>query len=76
MNLHYAHIRLRVVSEEHLRICKFLAFVSIVRTTINLSSVLCAYREVVWDVYAVVHQLCLEVLVKELEVDTFFKWLL
>ena len=73
MNLYYAHLRLWVVAKENLRIGELLALVRILWTTIYLSAILCAYCEVIGYVDAVVHQFGLEVLVEQLEVDTFLQ---
>ena len=59
VNLHDTHLRLRVVSEEHLRIAVLLALVAKVWAAVHLSSILRCHREVIRDVDAVVHHLCL-----------------
>ena len=71
--LHDTHFRLWVVAEENLRIGKLLAFVRIFGTAVDLTTVLCGHGEMVRNVDAVVHQLCLEVLVKQLKVDALFQ---
>ena len=69
MNAHHAALVLRVVAEQHLRICIFLALVAIVGTAVHLAPVGPRHREMIRDVDAVVHQLRLQVAVEQLEVD-------
>ena len=73
VDAHNAHLRLRVVAEQYLRVGELFAFVCVIRTAIYLASVLCADGKVVWYVHSVVHQLCFEVLIEQLEVDAFLK---
>ena len=68
-----AHLCRRVVSEQRLRIGVFFSVGGIIRTTINLTPVLRADREVVGDVHPVVYHLGLQVLVEQLEVDSFLQ---
>ena len=76
MNLYNAHLVGRVVAEEHLRVGIFYAIASIVRTTINLATIVGGDGEVIWYVDTIVHQLCLDILVEESEVDAFLQWFL
>ena len=73
VNLHDTHLRLRVVAEKHLRIAVLLALVAKIWAAVHLSSILRCHREVIRDVDAVVHHLCLEVLIKLLEVDSLLQ---
>ena len=73
MYLHDTHLRLWVVSEQHLRIGEFLPFIRVVRTSIHFSAVLCGDSEVVRDIDSVVHHLRLQILVEQLEVDTLLQ---
>ena len=73
VNAHHAHVRCRVIAEEHLAIGVLTALITIVGTPVDLTSVLCRDGEVVRDVDAVVHQLSFDVLVEDLEVDTLFQ---
>ncbi len=54
VDAHNAHLRLRVITEQHLLIGVFLAFLFVVGTAVHLSSVSGRYREMIWDVDAVV----------------------
>ena len=76
MNLHNSHLRLRIVTEKHLRIAVFLALIAIVWTAIHLTSILCSYGEMIWYVNTIVHHLCLQVLIQLLEVDTLLQRLI
>ena len=76
VNLHNAHLVGRVVAEEHLRVGIFYAIASIVRTAVNLATVVGGDGEVIWYVDTIVHQLCLDILVEESEVDAFLQWFL
>ena len=76
VDFHDAPLGLRVVVEEHLLVAILLALVGVVGAAVDLASVLCGDGEVVGDVDAIVHQLGLEVLVEELEVDAFLERLL
>ena len=73
MNPYYPHLRLRVVAEEYLRITIFLAFIRIVRTAVNLSSILRGHGEMIRYIDTIVHHLCLEVLIQLLEVDSLLE---
>ena len=71
-----APLRLGIVAEEHLLIAVLLALIGIVGAAVNLAPVLGGDDEVVGDVDAIVHQLSLEVLVEQAEVDALLERLL
>ena len=73
MHLHHAHLRSRIVAEEHLRIGKLHALVGIVGTTVHLATVLCGNREMVRNVDTIIHQFRLQVLIEYLEVNSLFQ---
>ena len=73
MHAHYAHLRSRIVAEEHLAIGVFGALIRIVGAAINLAPVLRRHRKVVGNIDAVIHQFGLQVLVQNLKVDPFLQ---
>ena len=75
MNLHHAHLRLRVVAEQHLAVAVLLALVGVVGTAVDLAPVGCRHGEVVGNVDTVVGQLVADVGVEHAEVDALLQGL-
>ena len=73
VQLDNSHLADRVVAEEYLGVGVLFSLVGIVGTTIDLATVLGRHGEMVANVDAIVHQLCLEVLVEQLEVDALLQ---
>ena len=53
-----------------------LTFVSIVRATIDLSSICRLHTEMIRNIDSIIHQLCSDILIQQLEINTFLQWLI
>ena len=73
MYLDNAHLRLRVVAEEHLLVGVFLAFLLVFRTAVHLAAIGGGHGEVIGNIDTVVDKLHTDVAVKHAEVDTLLQ---
>ena len=75
MDVHNTHLRVRIITEKNLRIGILLAFIRIVRTTIDLSTITCIDLKMIRNGDSVVEKLCTDILIKHLEVYPLLQWL-
>ena len=66
-------LRLRVVAEKHLLVGIFLAFVGIVRTTVDLTTISGRDGQMIGNIDAVVDELGTDVLIEHTEIDTLLQ---